>query len=211
MGFTGLAVPLMLVAFAIGYLLGSIPFGLLLTRAAGLGDIRDIGSGNIGATNALRTGNRWVAAGTLIGDAAKGAAAVLLMGYLAVQTGSDVALLSGLAALGAFLGHLYPVWLGFKGGKGVSTIIGILLALHWPVGLLFCATWAAVAAISRYSSLAALVASLLTPVYLAWLDKWDLVALSAVLVVLIYIAHRGNISRLLAGTEPRIGQKKSES
>ncbi|MBA4209684.1 MAG: acyl-phosphate glycerol 3-phosphate acyltransferase [Parvibaculum sp.] len=211
MGFTGLAVPLMLVAFAIGYLLGSIPFGLLLTKAAGLGDIRDIGSGNIGATNALRTGNRWVAAGTLIGDAAKGAAAVLLMGYLAVQTGSDVALLSGLAALGAFLGHLYPVWLGFKGGKGVSTIIGILLALHWPVGLLFCATWAAVAAISRYSSLAALVASLLTPVYLAWLDKWDLVALSAVLVVLIYIAHRGNISRLLAGTEPRIGQKKSES
>lgn len=211
MGFTGLAMPLMLVAFAIGYLLGSIPFGLLLTKAAGLGDIRDIGSGNIGATNALRTGNRWVAAGTLIGDAAKGAAAVLLMGYLAVQTGSDVALLSGLAALGAFLGHLYPVWLGFKGGKGVSTIIGILLALHWPVGLLFCATWAAVAAISRYSSLAALVASLLTPVYLAWLDKWDLVALSAVLVVLIYIAHRGNISRLLAGTEPRIGQKKSES
>ncbi|MBX3447397.1 MAG: glycerol-3-phosphate 1-O-acyltransferase PlsY [Parvibaculaceae bacterium] len=200
----------MLVAFAIGYLLGSIPFGLLLTKAAGLGDIRDIGSGNIGATNALRTGNRWVAAGTLIGDAAKGAVAVLLMGYLAVQTGGDVALMSGLAALGAFLGHLYPVWLGFKGGKGVSTIIGILLALHWPVGLLFCATWAAVAAISRYSSLAALVASLLTPVYLAWLDKWDLVALSAVLVVLIYIAHRGNISRLLAGTEPRIGQKKSE-
>jgi glycerol-3-phosphate acyltransferase PlsY len=211
MGFTGLAVPLMLVAFAIGYLLGSIPFGLLLTKAAGLGDIRDIGSGNIGATNALRTGNRWVAAGTLIGDAAKGAAAVLLIAYLAVETGGDVALLSGLAALGAFLGHLYPVWLGFKGGKGVSTIIGILLALHWPVGLLFCATWAAVAAISRYSSLAALVASLLTPVYLAWLDKWDLVALSAVLVVLIYIAHRGNISRLLAGTEPRIGQKKSES
>ncbi|MBX3506744.1 MAG: glycerol-3-phosphate 1-O-acyltransferase PlsY [Parvibaculum sp.] len=211
MGFTGLAVPLMLVALAIGYLLGSIPFGLLLTRAAGLGDIRDIGSGNIGATNALRTGNRWVAAGTLIGDAAKGAVAVLLMGYLAVQSGGDVALMSGLAALGAFLGHLYPVWLGFKGGKGVSTIIGILLALHWPVGLLFCATWAAVAAISRYSSLAALVASLLTPVYLAWLDKWDLVALSAVLVVLIYIAHRGNISRLLAGTEPRIGQKKSES
>lgn len=210
MDFTGLAVPLMLVAFAIGYLLGSIPFGLLLTKAAGLGDIRDIGSGNIGATNALRTGNRWVAAGTLIGDAAKGAVAVLLMGYLAVQTGGDVALMSGLAALGAFLGHLYPVWLGFKGGKGVSTIIGILLALHWPVGLLFCATWAAVAAISRYSSLAALVASLLTPVYLAWLDKWDLVALSAVLVVLIYIAHRGNISRLLAGTEPRIGQKKSE-
>lgn len=211
MGFTGLAMPLMLVAFAIGYLLGSIPFGLLLTKAAGLGDIRDIGSGNIGATNALRTGNRWVAAGTLIGDAAKGAAAVLLIAYLAVETGGDVALLSGLAALGAFLGHLYPVWLGFKGGKGVSTIIGILLALHWPVGLLFCATWAAVAAISRYSSLAALVASLLTPVYLAWLDKWDLVALSAVLVVLIYIAHRGNISRLLAGTEPRIGQKKSES
>lgn len=208
MDFASLSLPL--VALVIGYLLGSIPFGLLLTKAAGLGDIRDIGSGNIGATNALRTGNRWVAVGTLIGDAAKGAVAVLLMAWVARTAGGDAALLPGLAALGAFLGHLYPAWLGFKGGKGVSTFIGVLLALHWPVGLLFCATWALVALISRYSSLSALVAALLTPVYLAWLNQWQLVGLSAVLVLLIYIAHRENISRLLAGTESRIGQKKAE-
>ena len=208
MDFGSLALPL--VALVIGYLLGSIPFGLLLTKAAGLGDIRDIGSGNIGATNALRTGNRWVAAGTLIGDAAKGAVAVLLMAWVAHTANGDIALLPGLAGLGAFLGHLYPVWLGFKGGKGVSTFIGVLLALHWPVGLLFCATWLVVALISRYSSLSALVAALLTPVYLAWLNQWQLVGLSAVLVLLIYIAHRENISRLLAGTESRIGQKKAE-
>ena len=208
MDFATLSLPL--VALVIGYLLGSIPFGLLLTKAAGLGDIREIGSGNIGATNVLRTGNLWVAAGTLIGDAAKGAVAVLLMAWVAQTAGGDAALLPGLAALGAFLGHLYPVWLGFKGGKGVSTFIGVLLALHWPVGLLFCATWALVALISRYSSLSALVAALLTPVYLAWLNQWHLVGLSAVLVLLIYIAHRENISRLLAGTESRIGQKKAE-
>lgn len=208
MDFASLSLPL--VALVIGYLLGSIPFGLLLTKAAGLGDIRDIGSGNIGATNALRTGNRWVAVGTLIGDAGKGAVAVLLMAWVARNTGGDAAMLPGLAALGAFIGHLYPAWLGFKGGKGVSTLIGVLLALHWPVGLLFCATWLLVALISRYSSLSALVAALLTPVYLAWLNQWHLVGISAVIVVLIYIAHRGNISRLLAGTEPRIGQKKAE-
>lgn len=204
------AAPLLLVALVLGYLLGSIPFGLLLTRAAGLGDIRDIGSGNIGATNALRTGNRWVAIGTLIGDAGKGAVAVLISGLLAAQTSADQTWMPGLAALGAFLGHLYPVWLGFKGGKGISTFIGILLALYWPVGLLFCATWAIVALVARYSSLSALVAALLTPVYLAWLDRWELVGLSVVLVVLVYIAHRGNIGRLLSGTEPRIGQKKAE-
>ena len=208
MDFGSHALPL--VALVIGYLLGSIPFGLLLTKAAGLGDIRDIGSGNIGATNALRTGNRWVAAGTLIGDAAKGTVAVLLMAWVAHTTNGDIALLPGLAGLGAFLGHLYPVWLGFKGGKGVSTFIGVLLALHWPVGLLFCVTWLVVALISRYSSLSALVAAMLTPVYLAWLNQWPLVGLSAVLVLLIYIAHRENISRLLAGTESRIGQKKAE-
>ncbi|MEQ9226828.1 MAG: glycerol-3-phosphate 1-O-acyltransferase PlsY [Parvibaculum sp.] len=205
------AAPLLLVAIALGYLLGSIPFGLLLTRAAGLGDIRAIGSGNIGATNALRTGNRWVAIGTLIGDAGKGAVAVLVAGLLAAKTGADVTWMTSLAALGAFLGHLFPVWLGFKGGKGVSTFIGILLALHWPVGLLFCATWAIVAAVSRYSSLSALVAALLTPVYLAWLDQWQYVGLGVVLVVLIYVAHRDNISRLLSGTESRIGKKKSEN
>lgn len=208
MDFGSHALPL--VALVIGYLLGSIPFGLLLTKAAGLGDIRDIGSGNIGATNALRTGNRWVAAGTLIGDAAKGTVAVLLMAWVAHTTNGDIALLPGLAGLGAFLGHLYPAWLGFKGGKGVSTFIGVLLALHWPVGLLFCVTWLVVALISRYSSLSALVAAMLTPVYLAWLNQWQLVGLSAVLVLLIYIAHRENISRLLAGTESRIGQKKAE-
>lgn len=210
MDFTAMALPLMFVALTIGYLLGSIPFGLLLTRLAGLGDIRDIGSGNIGATNALRTGNRWVAIGTLIGDAGKGAIAVLLMNEVARVAGADAALLGGLAGLAAFLGHLYPVWIGFKGGKGVSTFIGILLALHWPVGLLFCATWAIVALVSRYSSLAALVAAGLTPVYLAWLNQWELVGLSALLVLFIYIAHRDNISRLLAGTESRIGQKKAE-
>ncbi|MEP0707081.1 glycerol-3-phosphate 1-O-acyltransferase PlsY [Parvibaculum sp.] len=205
------AAPLLLVALALGYLLGSIPFGLLLTRAAGLGDIRAIGSGNIGATNALRTGNRWVAIGTLIGDAAKGAVAVLVAGLLATKTGGSVGWMAGLAALGAFLGHVFPVWLGFKGGKGVSTFIGILLALHWPVGLLFCATWAVVALVSRYSSLSALVAALLTPVYLAWLDQWQFVGLGVLLVLLIYFAHRENISRLVSGTESRIGQKKSEA
>jgi len=204
------AAPLLLVALVLGYLLGSIPFGLLLTRLAGLGDIRDIGSGNIGATNALRTGNRWVAIGTLIGDAGKGAVAVLISGLLAARTGADQTWMLSVAALGAFLGHLYPVWLGFKGGKGISTFIGILLALYWPVGLLFCATWAIVALVSRYSSLSALVAALLTPVYLAWLDRWELVGLSVLLVALVYIAHRGNIGRLLSGTEPRIGQKKAE-
>lgn len=210
MDFTDMALPLMLVALTLGYLLGSIPFGLLLTRLAGLGDIREIGSGNIGATNALRTGNRWVAIGTLIGDAGKGVLAVLIMAEVARVTGEDIAQLAGLAGLGAFLGHLYPVWLGFKGGKGVSTFIGILLALHWPVGLLFCATWAVVALVSRYSSLSALVAAALTPVYLAWLNQWELVGLSVVLVILIYIAHRENIARLLSGTESRIGQKPAE-
>jgi glycerol-3-phosphate acyltransferase PlsY len=203
------AAPLLLAAAALGYLLGSIPFGLLLTRLAGLGDIRAIGSGNIGATNALRTGNRWVAAGTLIGDAGKGAAAVLLAAQLGAATGIDPGWTSAVAALTAFLGHLYPVWLGFKGGKGVSTFIGVLLALYWPVGLLFCATWALVAAISRYSSLSALVGALLTPIYLAWLDQWHLVGLGVLLAALIYIAHRDNIRRLLAGTESRIGKKES--
>jgi glycerol-3-phosphate acyltransferase PlsY len=207
------ATPLLLVALALGYLLGSIPFGLLLTRLAGLGDIRSIGSGNIGATNALRTGNRWVAVGTLIGDAGKGALAVYIAGLLAMQASPDsvnTTWMLGLAALGAFAGHLYPVWLGFMGGKGVSTFIGILLALYWPVGLLFCATWIIVALTSRYSSLSALVAALLTPVYLAWLNQWDLIGLSVILVALIYIAHRDNIRRLLAGEESRIGQKKAE-
>jgi glycerol-3-phosphate acyltransferase PlsY len=199
--------PWLAAVLALGYLLGSIPFGLIFTRMAGLGDIRDIGSGNIGATNALRTGNRWVALATFLGDMGKGAAAVLI----AEQLGSGSAaapVMTGLAAAGAFLGHLYPVWLGFKGGKGVSTFIGILLALYWPSGLLFCATWLAAAAIFRYSSLSALIAALLTPVYLYLLGQSALVGLSAILVILIYIAHRGNIRRLLSGTEPRFGSGK---
>ncbi|HBM88913.1 MAG: glycerol-3-phosphate 1-O-acyltransferase PlsY [Parvibaculaceae bacterium] len=194
------AMPYYAAALAVGYLLGSIPFGLIITRFAGLGDIRDIGSGNIGATNALRTGNKWVAGGTFLGDMAKGAAAVLL----ARQFGPDLAVI---AAFGALVGHLFPVWLRFKGGKGISTYIGILLALAWPVGLLFCATWLVVALIFRMSSLSALVASLLSPVYFVWVDQWQMVELSVLLVILVFYAHRENIQRLLSGTEPRIGQK----
>lgn len=194
------AAPYYAVALVVGYLLGSIPFGLFFTRIAGLGDIREIGSGNIGATNALRTGNRWVAAGTFLGDMGKGALAVLL----ARQFGPDTAII---AAFGALVGHLFPVWLKFKGGKGISTYIGILLALAWPVGVLFCATWLVVALLFRISSLSALVASLLSPVYFAWVDQWQMVELSVVLVLLVFFAHRANIQRLLAGTEPRIGNK----
>lgn len=195
------AAPYYAAALFVGYLLGSIPFGLIITRIAGLGDIRDIGSGNIGATNALRTGNKWVAGATFLGDMGKGAAAVIL----ARQFGPDLAVI---AAFGALVGHLFPIWLKFKGGKGISTYIGILLALAWPVGLLFCATWLAVAVIFRMSSLSALVASLLSPVYFVWVDQWQLVELSVVLVLLVFYAHRDNIQRLLAGTEPRIGQKE---
>lgn len=193
-------------AAMIGYLLGSIPFGLIFTRMAGLGDIRDIGSGNIGATNALRTGNKSVAGATFLFDAGKGAAAVLLVHYVA-PAGTALPL-SMIAAAAAFLGHLFPLWLKFKGGKGISTFIGINLALFWPVGLLFCATWLATAVIFRYSSLAALVAALATPIYLFLFGRTDLLSLSIILVVLIYYAHRENISRLLAGNESRIGGKK---
>ncbi|MES1991264.1 MAG: glycerol-3-phosphate 1-O-acyltransferase PlsY [Pseudomonadota bacterium] len=198
--------PWVFAALAIGYLLGSIPFGLIFTRMAGLGDIRDIGSGNIGATNALRTGNKTVAGATFVCDAAKGAAAVLLLTYLApsLELVLPLAMLAGAAA---FLGHLYPVWLGFKGGKGISTFIGINLALFWPVGLLFCVTWLLVAVTTRYSSLAALVAALATPVYLYFFEHYDLLPLSIFLVAFIYYAHRDNISRLHAGTESRIGAK----
>ena len=203
----GALLPWLLGAAALGYLLGSIPFGLIFTRMAGLGDIRDIGSGNIGATNALRTGNRWVAGGTFLCDAGKGAAAVLIAQAIAPDA-SAVAPMAMVAAAAAFLGHLYPVWLGFKGGKGISTFIGLNLALYWPVGLLFCATWLGVAAIFRYSSLAALIAAVLTPVYLALFGRFDLIPLSAILVALIYLAHRDNIARLMAGTESRIGSTK---
>ena len=188
-------------AFIVGYLLGSIPFGLILTRLAGTPDLRSIGSGNIGATNVLRTGRKGLAAATLICDMLKGTLAVLISGYFG---GPDAAML---AALAAFLGHLFPVWLGFKGGKGVAVYIGVLIGLFWPAALLFCALWIATAAISRYSSLSALVASVVTPIFLWWFGHVALAALFAVLTVLLFYMHRANIARLQAGTEGRIGQK----
>jgi len=186
-------------ALLIGYLLGSIPFGLIFTRLAGTPDIRSIGSGNIGATNVLRTGRKGLAAATLIGDALKGTAAVLVAAAL---FGEDCAVLGG---LGAFLGHLFPVWLSFKGGKGVATYVGILIALAWPAALVFGAIWLGVAAAFRYSSLAALAASAATPVVLWWIGAWDAAALMALLTVLLWIMHRHNIARLYAGTEGKIG------
>jgi glycerol-3-phosphate acyltransferase PlsY len=187
--------------FALAYLVGSIPFGVLIARALGLGDLRKIGSGNIGATNVLRTGNKRAAAATLLLDAAKGAVAVLAARYFAGET---AAMLAGLAA---FLGHLYPVWLGFRGGKGVATFLGVLLALAWPVGLLACATWAAVAAAFRYSSLAALAAAASAPVWLLLLGPRQAVWLALALAALVFLRHRANIGRLFGGTEPRIGAK----
>src|SRR6202451_1317372 len=189
------------VAFILGYLLGSIPFGLILTRLAGTQDIRSIGSGNIGATNVLRTGRRGLAAATLICDMLKGTAAVLIAGYYG---GPDAAMLAG---LGAFLGHLFPVWLKFKGGKGVAVYIGILIGLFWPAAIVFCALWLITAVISRYSSLSALVASFVTPIFLWWYGHPALAWLFALLTVLLFTMHRANISRLLAGTEGKIGQK----
>jgi glycerol-3-phosphate acyltransferase PlsY len=189
------------VAFVIGYLLGSIPFGLILTRLAGTPDLRSIGSGNIGATNVLRTGRKGLAAATLICDMLKGTIAVLIAGHYG---GADAAML---AALGAFLGHLFPVWLGFRGGKGVAVYIGVLIGLFWPAALVFCVLWIATAAISRYSSLSALVASFVTPIFLWWFGHLALASLFAVLTLLLFYMHRANIARLRAGTEGRIGQK----
>jgi glycerol-3-phosphate acyltransferase PlsY len=185
----------------LGYLLGSVPFGVLVTRAMGLGDVRAIGSGNIGATNVLRTGNKAAALATLLLDGGKGALAVLLARALA---GEDAGQIAGAAA---FLGHCFPVWLGFRGGKGVATFLGILLAAHWPLGLLACALWAATAALSRISSLSALVAAVLSPVAALLLGRGDLLLLCLVLASLIFWRHRANIARLLAGTEPRIGRR----
>ena len=188
-------------AFSFGYLLGSIPFGLLLTRAAGGPYIRNIGSGNICATNVLRTGRKGLAAATLICDALKGTAAVLLVEHFA---GHEAALAAG---LGAFLGHLFPVWLKFKGGKGVATYIGLLIGLAWPAALVFIAIWVAVAAISRYSSLAALVASALTPLALWLMDRPAAAVLFLAISALLWIMHRANIARLLQGSEGKIGAK----
>ncbi|MDR3488330.1 MAG: glycerol-3-phosphate 1-O-acyltransferase PlsY [Bradyrhizobium sp.] len=189
------------VAFIIGYLLGSIPFGLILTRLAGTPDLRSIGSGNIGATNVLRTGRKGLAAATLICDMLKGTLAVLIAGYYG---GPNAAML---AALGAFLGHLFPVWLKFKGGKGVAVYIGVLIGLFWPAALLFCVLWIATAAATRYSSLSALVASVVTPIFLWWFGHLALASLFIVLTLLLFYMHRENIKRLQAGTEGRIGQK----
>ena len=191
----------LVVAFPLGYLLGSIPFGLILTKLAGTQDLRSIGSGNIGATNVLRTGRKGLAAATLICDMLKGTAAVVIAGYF---DGPNAAML---AALGAFLGHLFPIWLKFRGGKGVAVYIGVLLGLFWPAALVFCALWLATAFTSRYSSLAALVASFATPIFLWWFGHLALASLFAVLTLLLFYMHRENIGRLQAGTEGRIGAK----
>jgi glycerol-3-phosphate acyltransferase PlsY len=193
------------VAFILGYLLGSIPFGLILTKLAGTQDLRSIGSGNIGATNVLRTGRKGLAAATLLCDMLKGTAAVIIAGYYG---GPDAAML---AALGAFLGHLFPVWLKFRGGKGVAVYIGVLIGLFWPAAVVFCVLWLATAFTSRYSSLAALVASFVTPIFLWWFGHPALAALFSVLTLLLFYMHRENIARLQAGTEGRIGEKTGDA
>jgi len=192
---------ILLLAFVFGYLLGSIPFGLIITRATGAPDIRSIGSGNIGATNVLRTGRKDLAAATLLCDALKGTVAVLAAAHFA---GGNAALAAG---LGAFLGHVFPLWLKFKGGKGVATYIGVLIGLYWPAALIFGAVWLVVAFASRYSSLAALIASALTPLALWLLHQPDAATLFLALTVLIWIMHRANIGRLLDGSEGKIGAK----
>ncbi|MGO4524787.1 glycerol-3-phosphate 1-O-acyltransferase PlsY [Microvirga sp. 2MCAF35] len=190
----------LLAALIFGYLLGSIPFGLIFTRMAGLGDVRKIGSGNIGATNVLRTGRKGLAAATLIGDALKGTVAVLVAAHWGPQFAT-------LAALGAFLGHLFPVWLKFKGGKGVATFIGVLIGLKPLAALIFCLIWLGVAFASKYSSLSALIASAATPVVLWLLGEPGMAGVAIILMALLWWKHSQNISRLLAGTEGKIGQK----
>lgn len=221
----------LLAALAVGYALGSIPFGLIFTHLAGLGDIRAIGSGNIGATNVLRTGRKGLAAATLLCDAGKGAAAVILVriygpallvraqgapwpwpesqAELQLDMAHFGAGLGMAAGFGAFLGHIFPVWLGFRGGKGVATYIGVLAGVWWPAALIFCAVWLSTAAASRYSSLGALVAAAVTPVVLAALGQGPAAALVTILSLLLYGRHAANIGRLLRGEESRIGQKKS--
>lgn len=188
---------------ALGYLLGSIPFGLLLTRAAGLGDIRSIGSGNIGATNVLRTGNRKLALATLLLDAVKGAVAVLLAVWL---SGTDAGLIAG---GGAVLGHTFPLWLGFRGGKGVATAFGVLLAIAWWIGLLAGAVWILLAGLTRISAAGALAAFAAAPILAAFLARPEVAGLAAAIALLVFIRHAPNIRRLIAGTEPRIGKRGS--
>ena len=192
----------LVVAIVLGYLLGSIPFGLILTRFAGTQDLRTVGSGNIGATNVLRTGRKGLAAATLLGDMLKGTLAVVIAGSIGGPTAAMI------AALGAFLGHLFPVWLKFKGGKGVAVYIGVLLGLFWPAALMFGVIWLTTAFTTRYSSLSALVASFVTPIFLWWFGHAALASLFAVLTMLLFYMHRENIKRLQAGTEGRIGEKK---
>jgi glycerol-3-phosphate acyltransferase PlsY len=190
-----------IVTAVLGYLSGSIPFGLILTRMAGLGDVRSIGSGNIGATNVLRTGNKGLAAATLLLDAVKGTVPALLGTYFLSVEGGVI------AGFAAFLGHIFPVWLGFKGGKGVATYIGVMFGLNWQMGLLFLLVWIATAAITRYSSLSALIATLVIPV-IQWVSgDHKIAALAAVMTVIAWIKHRANIQRLLSGTESKIGKK----
>jgi glycerol-3-phosphate acyltransferase PlsY len=198
--------PLALILVAmLAYLLGSVPFGIVITRALGLGDLRKIGSGNIGATNVLRTGHKGAALATLLLDAGKGGIAVLIARAL---VGEDAA---QLAALTAFLGHLYPVLLGFKGGKGVATFLGTLLALAWPVGLAVCATWVVTALLTRISSLSALVAAASSALWLFYFNHGQMLFLAVILTLLVYVRHWANLERIKAGTEPKIGQKKKET
>ena len=197
--------PIFAAALIFGYLLGSIPFGLLFTRLAGAGDVRKIGSGNIGATNVLRTGKRWAAAATLLCDGAKGAVAVLVTQY---AQGNDAALFAG---LGAFLGHLFPLWLNFRGGKGVATFFGVTLALDWRVGLCALATWLVVAAALRISSLSALIAAALVPLTMALFGHGLYAVFEIILAILVFVMHRENIQRLLSGTEPKIGAKAAHA
>ncbi|MFK0272291.1 glycerol-3-phosphate acyltransferase PlsY [Ensifer sp. KUDG1] len=195
-----LGLPSTLLSLAFGYLLGSIPFGLILTRMAGLGDVRKIGSGNIGATNVLRTGNKKLAAATLLLDALKGSAAAFIASYWGIEAGIA-------AGFAAFIGHLYPVWLGFKGGKGVATYIGVLLGLAPLMVLAFAVIWLGMAKISRYSSLSALVATAIIPVLLYAVGNEKVALLFAAMTVITWVKHRANIQRLLAGTESKIGDK----
>ena len=199
-----MSLPYFIATFLAGYLLGSIPFGLIVTKLAGSGDIRAVGSGNIGATNVLRTGRKGLAIATLLGDMLKGTAAVLLANRFTGFAAPEAGLIAG---LGAVFGHVFPVWLKFKGGKGVATYIGVLIAVSWPIAAAFGVIWGAVAALTRYSSLSGLLASAATPVLLWFYAGHKAAMMFLILTVLVWVMHRGNIARLLAGTEPKIGTK----
>lgn len=195
------SVMLLILWAVVGYLVGSVSGGMAMSRVFGLGNLRDIGSGNIGATNVLRTGNKKAALGTLLVDGAKGALIALLAWWI---SGEDAAQVAGFMA---FVGHCYPVFLGFKGGKGVATFLGLLLALAWPVGLACCLTWLVVAALTRISSFAAIFAAAVSTIYMTFLDQGQMLIMGVLLTLLVFWRHRENIARLRAGTEPKIGQK----